>query len=99
MLRRADGSDGIPVLAPRLCFAGLEESEVGLVVGIDASHQFDVRGEFAIGIGVGQVPIPGVAEFVVAPSPLFFARRDVMVGDVDEAGLRLVIIAAEEISA
>ena len=66
LLHRADQSGGIPVLAPRLCFAGLEVSEVGLVIRVDSGHQFDVRWMFAFGIGIGQIPIPGIVKFVIA---------------------------------
>src|SRR5262249_46665526 len=54
--------------------------------------------EFDVGaVLVGEVPIPGVTELVVAPGPLLFAGRDVMVSDVDEAGFAFVVVAAAKI--
>ena len=97
VLRRPDLLNRIPILAPRLRLAGLEKAEVGLVVGVNAGHDFDVGREFALRVGFGEVAVPRVAELVVAPRPLLLAGRDVVVGDVDDAGLRLVIVAAEEI--
>ena len=69
----ADFLDGIPILAPRPRFARLEKTEVRLVVGEHAGHDFDIRREFTAGTGIGEVAVPGVAKFMVAPSPLFFA--------------------------
>ena len=89
LLRRADFPDGIPILAPRFGFARLEKTEVGLVVGINAGHDFDVGAEFAARIGIGQVAIPGITKLVIAPGPLFFAGRNMMVGEMDDARLRL----------
>src|ERR1022692_3685109 len=61
LLRRANLLDRIPILTPRFGFAGLQKTEVGLVVGIDAGHDFDVGAEFAARVGVSQIPIPRIA--------------------------------------
>src|SRR5262249_41627794 len=70
---------GIPILTEGLSLTRGKEREVGLIVGEDAGHEFDVGA-----VLVGEVPVPGVTELVVAPGPLLFAGRDVMVSDVDE---------------
>ena len=93
-LGRPDLLDRIPELAPGLCLAGLKMREVGLVVGKYARHEFDVRA-----VLVGQVAVPRVAELVVAPGPLLLARGKVVIGDVHEARLPGVIVAAEEVLA
>ena len=97
MLGRADFLDGIPILTPGLRLAGLQEAEVGLVVRIDTRHDFDIRAEFIFRVALGEIAIPRVAELVVAPGPLLLAGRDVVVGDVDDARLRRVVVAAKEI--
>ena len=94
---RTNGAKGIPVLTPSFGFARLQEAKVRLIVRIDPGHDFDVRTEFALGVAVGQIAIPRVAEVVIAPRPLFLAGRDVVVGNVNDAGLRGVIVAAKEI--
>ncbi len=68
-----------------------------MVVGIDPGHDFDVGVAGALGVGVSEVAIPGIAELVIAPGPLLFAGGDMVIGDVDDAGLGLVVVAAEEV--
>ena len=97
MLRRADFLDRIPILAPRFGFAGLQKTEVRLVVSVNACHDFDIGGKFAALIGVGQIPIPRITEFMIAPCPLFFSGRNVVVRNMDDARLRFVIVAAKKI--
>jgi hypothetical protein len=97
VLRRADLLNRIPILAPRLGFARLEEAEVRLVVGVNAGHDFDVRAVFTLGVRFGQVAIPGIAEFLIAPGPLFLAGGNVVVGNMDDACLGLMVVAADEI--
>ena len=82
--RVRSGADGIPPLAPGLGFARLEEGEVGLVVGEDAGHQFEIRCVAVLRVGFGQISVPGVPEGGVSPGPLLLAGRDVMVGNVDD---------------
>ena len=81
-----------PVLGEGLCFVWEKIREIRLVVGIDASHEFNVRAAL-----VGEFAIPCVAEGMVAPRPLLLAGGNVAVGDVDEAAVRGVVIAAEEV--
>ena len=78
-----DVADGIPVLAESLRLAGREEGEVRLIVGVDAGHELDVGS-----VVVSEAPVPGVAEFVVAPRPLFLAGSDVVVCVGDGASAR-----------
>ena len=87
----------IPVLAPTPRLTRLEKAEVGLVVGVNAGHDLDVGRKLAVHVGVGEVAVPRIAKLVVTPSPLLLARRDVMIGDVDKAGLGLVVLTPEEI--
>ena len=83
---------GQKILCKRFFFVWLEPGEVWLVVGVDASHEFDVWPVF-----VGQVAIPGLAELAMAPCPLLFARRDMMIGNVQDTGLLRVIVAADKV--
>src|SRR6266702_8107783 len=86
-IRHADFADRIPVLAEGLCLSRCEEGEVWLVVGINASHQLNVRP-----IGVGEATIPRISEFVVAPGPLLLPRSNMMIGDMDHAGTGGVVV-------
>ena len=97
VLWRTDPLNRIPILTPRLCFAGLKKAEVGLVVGVNSGHDFDVWTELAFRVALGEIAIPRVAELVVAPSPLFLTGRDMVIGNMDDTRLRLVIVTAEEI--
>ena len=81
-----------PVLREGLCFVGEKIREVGLVVGIDARHEFDVGAAV-----VGKFAVPCVAERMVSPRPLFLAGGDVAVGNVDETTMRGVVVAAEKV--
>jgi hypothetical protein len=97
MLHRPGLLNWVPILAPRLCFAGLQKTEVRLVIGIYTSHDFDIGGKFTPFVRAGQIAIPGITELVVSPGPLLFSRADVMIGDVHNAGLCSVIVTTEEI--
>ena len=92
----ANFADRIPKLAPRFGFTGFEKGKVRLVVGIDSRHEFDVRAVAAAPVGICQEAVPCVAKFVVSPRPLFFAGRDLWVGDMDESGLGAVVVTAEK---
>ena len=80
------------VLHPRLLFVGLQPTEIGLVVSVHAGHQFDVRA-----VLIGQVTVPCLAEVAVAPCPLFLARRDMMVGHVQQAAAYIFFITAHKV--
>ena len=81
VLRRADALDREPVLLEDARLVRTQPREIGLVVGEHAGHQLDVRA-----IGVGQLPVPGLAELAAAPGPLLLARRDVVIRHVHETG-------------
>src|SRR5215467_11138265 len=55
-------ANGIPELGEGLGLTGSEEGEVGLIIGEDPGHEFDVRA-----VLVGEIAVPGVTELVVAP--------------------------------
>ena len=79
--RGPDCANRIPVLLNVLVSHG-QKRKVRLIVGVHAGHQLDIGA-----IVVGQISIPCISKFVVAPRPLFLARRDVMVRDVHHAGV------------
>ena len=74
----SDFLDWIPVLTPTFRFAWLEKGKIRLVIGINSGHQFDVGA-----VGIGEVPVPRITEIVIAPRPLFFARRNVVIGNMN----------------
>src|SRR5215472_14032226 len=90
VLSWSDFLNGIPILAPGFCFTRLQKTKIRLVVGVNARHDFDVGAELAALVGVGQIAVPGITEIVIAPGPLLFAGRNVMVRYMDDAGLRPV---------
>ena len=63
------------VLGKCLFLLRLEPCEIRLVVGVDTSHQFDIRA-----VLIGQIPVPGLAEITVSPGPLFLSGGNVVVG-------------------
>jgi hypothetical protein len=63
-----------------------------LVVRKRARHQLEVRAVF-----VGQNGVPHFAGRAIAPLEEFLAGNDVMIRDVDDAGLASMIVTAEEI--
>ena len=71
---------------------GARIREVRLIVGVHAGHQFDVWA-----VVIRQTAVPRITELVIAPRPLLLPRRDVMIGDMNHAGLGPVIVAAKEI--
>ncbi len=87
------------MLAPGARFARLQETEIGLVIRVNARHQFDVGAEFTLRGGVRQIAIPGIAEGMIAPGPLLFARRDVVIRQQHDARLRRMVISSAKILA
>ena len=70
----ADFAIGHEILHKLLLLVGHEPREVGLVFGIDASHQFDIGSEAFVLVLVRQVTIPGTAKVAITPGPLFLTR-------------------------
>ena len=83
---------GHEILGEGLLLVGHEPGEVRLVIAEHAGHQLDIRAVF-----VGQVSVPCPAKVAVAPCPLLFARRDMVIGDMQNAGVYAVIIAADKV--
>src|ERR1051326_8779052 len=96
-LNGSDFSNRVPVLAPRLRLAGVEKTEVGLVIRIRARHYFDIRSVCASAVFLGEISVPRVAKIVVAPGPLLFTGGNVMTGDMNNPTFRNVIVTAKEI--
>ena len=80
------------ILGECLFLKGLEPCKVGLIVAEHAGHQLDIRSVF-----IGEISVPCAAEIAVAPCPLLFARGNVMIGDMHDAGIRAVIVAADKV--
>lgn len=83
---------GHEILLERLLLARHQPREIRLVVREDAGHQLDVGA-----VLVRQVAVPRLAEIAAAPCPLFLARRNVPVRDVEQTGLHAVIVPADEV--
>ncbi len=56
--------DRIPALTESPGFEGKQPREVGLILGIDASHELEIRGA-----RISQFLVPGLTELAAAPSP------------------------------
>ena len=83
---------GHEVLLPRLLLVGLQPGEVRLVVGVHSRHELDVRA-----VLVRQVAVPGASEVAVAPGPLLFARRHVVVGHVEQPAPHVLLVSSHEV--
>ena len=92
VLHIADLLVGHEVLGEGLFLEGLEPGEVRLVVAVHAGHQLDVGA-----VCIGEVAVPGLAEVSAAPGPLLLAGGDVVVGNVQDARLHAVVVAAHEV--
>lgn len=92
VLHRPHRLIGHEVLGKGLFLKGLEPGEVGLVVGEHPGHQLHVGA-----VLVGEAAVPGPAEVAAAPGPLLFARRDVVVGHVEDARAPAVVVAAHKV--
>src|SRR5258708_21631903 len=90
----ANLSDRVPILTERFRFSGREKRKIRLVIRIDASHQFDVRGAF-----IRDVAVPRITKRVVAPSPLLLPWRNVMIGHKNQSGFMFVIVPTLEVFA
>ena len=76
-------------MGERFFLEGHQPCEVGLVFGVHAGHEFDVRA-----VVVGEVAVPGAAEVAVAPCPLLLAGRHMVGGHVEHAGAGVVFVSA-----
>ena len=76
------------VLYEALFFVRLQPCKVRLVLGIDTSHQFDVRS-----VLVSQITVPCTAEITVSPCPLLFARRNMMICHMKHTCTSVVFVA------
>ena len=74
----SDGVNGKPIMAERLGLPRREEGKIGLIIRIDACHQFDIRA-----IVVTQAAVPCISEFVITPRPLLLSWSDMMVRHKD----------------
>ncbi len=83
---------GKEVLHKHLLFIRRKPGKVRLVIGVDAGHQLDIGAIF-----VGQIAVPRLAKVAIAPAPLFFARRDVMVGNMQQPTALVVVISADKV--
>ena len=83
---------GHEILCELLLLVGHEPREIGLVLGIDTRHQFDVGAETLPDVSdrqpigssgfVGQITVPGSSEVAVAPCPLLLSWREMVRGHV-----------------
>ena len=83
---------GHEILGKLLFFHGSNVTEVRLVIGITACHQFDVRTVF-----IGKVTVPGFAEVTAAPCPLLLSGRNMVVSYVQDTGAYTFIVTAYKI--
>ena len=74
VLHHAQFAVGQEVLHKDFLFVRRKPGEIRLVVGKDPSHQFNIRT-----VVIGKVTIPGNAKVAIAPGPLFFPWRNVVV--------------------
>src|ERR1700677_4442248 len=92
-IRHADLTNRIPVLTEGLCLPRSEEGKIRLVVGIDSCHQLNIGS-----IGISKTAIPRIAKLMISPGPLFLSRCNMVIGDMNHAGLRGVIVAPREVT-
>ena len=83
---------GHEVLGEGLFLIGCQPCEIGLIVGKHSGHQLNIRA-----VGIGQIPVPCLAEITAAPGPLLLAGRDMMIRNVQDTGLLSVVISAHEV--
>ena len=89
---QTDVAHGIPHLLELARLIGHEPGKVGLIVGIRAGHQLDIRP-----VAVGEVRAPHRAEIAVSPRPELLARSDVMIGHGHDALFPPLVVAGKEI--
>ena len=74
------------------CLKRRNITEIRLIVCKAACHQFKIWT-----VLIGQISIPCLAEITAAPGPLLFTRRNMMVGNMEQARFHAVIITADKI--
>ena len=100
LLHDAQVAVGHEVLHKLLLLVGHEPSEVGLVLGVDACHEFYVGAEHAgciLIVIVGEAAVPRAAKVAIAPGPLFLAGTEVVAGHMEHAALGIVLVASLEV--
>ena len=95
---RAQRADRVPHLRPGLGFARLQKGKVRLVVGVDPGHQLHVGSTHAVRVRIGQIAVPGVSKFMISPRPDLLARRDVVIGHMDQPRAGHMIVAPGEVA-
>src|SRR5437773_160345 len=48
-------------------------------------------------VSVGEITVPGISEFGIAPRPKLFSGSNMSIRDVHDSGILLIIVAAKEI--
>ena len=79
-------------LVSALAVGGISLSAGGILGALFLSG---IERRFGIGGALVSLAIPGLAEIAVAPGPLLLSGRNAVVRDVDEPGLRGVVVAAD----
>ena len=88
------------ILYKLLFFIRHQPSKVGLILGIDTGHQFDVWTEHtwcSFVVVIGQTTVPCTTKVTIPPCPLFLTWAKVMTGYMKHSPLRIVFIASLEI--
>ena len=80
------------ILLKTLLFVSIKPGKIGLVIGKNTGHQFDIRA-----VIVSQTLIPRLAKFTVSPTPLFFTWRNMVVGNVQQTAIFIVTPRADKI--
>ena len=104
LLDNANLTIGHEILHELLLLVRHEPCEVGLILSIDTSHQFDIGAETCIGdsdvrtIGltdfISEVAVPCTTEIAVTPCPLLLAWREVVRSDMQHTAFGIVLVAA-----
>ena len=100
LLHDAEVAVGHEVLHKLLLLVGHEPGEVGLVLGVDACHEFDIGAEHTgctLVVVVGEAAVPRATKVAIAPGPLLLAGAEVMAGHMEHAALGIVLVASLKI--
>ena len=69
ILHRPNALNRPPELRERLGFIRLQVAKIGLIIGVDTTHQFEIGRAV-----IAEFAVPGTTEGRAAPSPLLFPR-------------------------